>query len=82
MVDMSAIEIIAATKEFKQHRVLDDVTLSFGPNKIHGIIGRNGSGKTLLFKAICGFIPLTSGRVLVNGQQIGKDISSPNDVES
>ena len=57
-------------KEFKETKALDDVTLSFESGKIHGIVGRNGSGKTVLLKCICGFMELTSGQILVQGQKV------------
>ena len=44
---------------------------------IHGLVGRNGSGKTMLMKCICGFVPVTSGRITVNDKEIGKDIDVP-----
>jgi ABC-2 type transport system ATP-binding protein len=74
---MCIIEIHEATKKYKEEVVLDSVSLRFDEGLIHGIVGRNGSGKTMLFRAICGFVPLTSGRILVDGKQIGKDLSIP-----
>ncbi|HCC35527.1 MAG TPA: multidrug ABC transporter ATP-binding protein [Ruminococcaceae bacterium] len=73
------ISVDHAVKRFREHTVLNDVTVSFSRGCIHGIIGRNGSGKTVLFKCICGFMPLTSGSVTVNGLQIGKDTDVPKD---
>jgi len=69
-----------ATKKFKNAVPLDKVSVSFEAGKIHGIIGRNGSGKTVLFKCICGFMPLTSGLISVDGKQIGKEIDVPHDI--
>ena len=43
--------------------------------EICGIVGRNGSGKTVLFKSICGLVKLNSGEITVNGDVIGKDVS-------
>ncbi|MGE5494651.1 MAG: ABC transporter ATP-binding protein [Burkholderiales bacterium] len=77
---MDIIRVEKATKAYKEHIVLDDVSLSFAEKQIHGIVGRNGSGKTILFKSICGFVPLTSGRITVNNLQIGKDVDVPRDV--
>ena len=71
------IEVKNAVKKFKEYRALDDVSLSFEKGKIHGIIGRNGSGKTVLFKCICGFLKLDAGEILVDGKRIGKDIEAP-----
>ena len=47
--------------------ILRDITISFDKGKIHGLIGRNGSGKTMLMKCICGFVRATSGKVTVAG---------------
>ena len=67
-------------KRYGTQTVLKDVSVSFEKGKIHGIIGRNGSGKTVLFKCICGFITPDGGRVLVDGKQIGKDVDIPKDL--
>jgi len=69
----NAVEIINLSKAFGQERVLTDVSLSLEAGKIHGIIGRNGSGKTVLMKCVCGFLRPTSGQAVVFGQVIGKD---------
>ena len=53
------------------------MTLSFEQGKIHGIVGRNGSGKTVLFKCICGLLKLDGGEILVGGKRIGKEIEMP-----
>jgi ABC-2 type transport system ATP-binding protein len=69
-----------ATKKFKEAIALNEVSAVFEKGKIHGIIGRNGSGKTVLFKCICGFMLLTSGNILVNGKQIGGHNQMPDDL--
>lgn len=74
------VTVECAVKRFKEATVLDNVSLSFEKGKIHGVIGRNGSGKTVLFKCICGFMPLTSGNIMVNDKQIGRDITIPEDI--
>lgn len=61
------------SKQFKNYRALDNISLTFKKGKIYGIIGRNGSGKSVLFKCICGFMPVTTGKIIVDGLQIGKD---------
>ena len=65
-----AVEVRDAVKRFRETTALDHVTAQFEAGKIHGIIGRNGSGKTVLFKCVCGFMRLTSGEVLVDGQPV------------
>lgn len=77
---MDIIRIEQATKKYKEHTVLDNVSITFEKGKIHGLVGRNGSGKTILLKTICGFVPLTSGQIFVDKAQIGKDIDVPHDV--
>lgn len=68
------------SKSFKENTVLKNVSIAFEKNKIHGLIGRNGSGKTMLLKCICGFVPVTSGEIIVNGKRIGVDTDVPKDV--
>ncbi|MDO4546872.1 MAG: ATP-binding cassette domain-containing protein [Clostridia bacterium] len=77
---MAAIEISNLSKRFKNQTVLSDVNVSFDENAIHGIIGRNGSGKTMLFKCILGLMPFSEGEIRVFGQIIGKDVSTPSNV--
>ena len=74
------VEVRSVTKKFKDYKALDEVTLSFEKGKIHGLIGRNGSGKTVLFKCICGFLKIDEGEILVGGKRIGKDIEAPQSV--
>lgn len=74
------IKVRNVTKTFKEATVLKDVTVSFERGKISGIIGRNGSGKTVLFKCICGLIPVTQGEITVLGQSIGDGLKVPKGV--
>ena len=71
------IEISHVSKSFQTYRALDDVSLDIEKGKIYGIIGRNGSGKTVLFKCICGFLKTDSGEIKVDGKIIGKEIEAP-----
>ena len=68
-----AVIVDHVTKQFGSDVVLKDVSLSLEPGKIHGIIGRNGSGKTVLMKCICGFLRPTSGTIKVFDRIIGRD---------
>lgn len=68
------------TKRFKDATVLKNINLSFEKGKIYGLIGRNGSGKTMLLKSICGFVPATEGRIIVEDKVIGKDIDIPDKI--
>lgn len=84
------IEVKNAVKRFSDTVALDHVNVSFERGKIHGVIGRNGSGKTVLFKCICGFMELTEGEIYVDGrkvkpaapQQIGVIIEDPGFIGS
>ena len=66
----SYVEIKELTKSFGEMTALDHVSLEFEQGKIHGIIGRNGSGKTVMLKCICGFMKPDSGSILVNGREV------------
>ena len=74
------IQVENAVKEFKETTALRDVSVQFEKGKIYGLVGRNGSGKTVLLKSICGFLPLTSGTIKVEGKVIGKDIEVPENI--
>lgn len=75
-----AIQLKDVCKTFGKAEVLKQVTAKFEAGKIYGIIGRNGSGKTVLFKCICGFVPVTSGTIRVRSQVVGKDVDIPKDM--
>ena len=68
------IQVEHLTKRFGSHTVLDDFSLTFEQGKIYGVVGRNGSGKTVLFKCICGFLKPTAGTVTADRQRIGRDV--------
>ena len=74
------ISVNHVTKKFKEATVLHDVNVEFQKAEIHGLIGRNGSGKTMLMKCICGLVPITSGTIIINQKQIGKDIQIPDNI--
>lgn len=73
------IEVEHLSKSFREQSVLKDINVVFEQGKIYGIIGRNGSGKSMLFKCICGLIRPTQGRVLICGREIGKDMDMAPD---
>ncbi len=64
------VEVKDAVKKFRDTVALNHVNVAFEKGKIHGVIGRNGSGKTVLFKCICGFMGLNSGSILVSGKPV------------
>lgn len=57
-------------KSYGKNHVLDDISVRFEKGKIHGIIGRNGTGKTVLMKCICGFTRPDSGSIIVDGKKV------------
>ena len=71
------IKIVNVTKKFGENKVLDNVNLIFEPGKIYGIQGKNGSGKTMLMRAISGLLSLNEGEVEVFGEVIGVDRDFP-----
>lgn len=64
----------------KNTEILKHINVSFERGRIHGLIGRNASGKTMLMKCICGFVRPTEGAVHVSGKQIGKDCDFPPNI--
>ncbi len=68
------IRVENVTRKFGDVTALDRVNIRFDAGKIYGITGRNGSGKTVLFKIIVGYLKPTGGRVIVGDKEIGKDI--------
>ena len=70
------IEVKNVYKSFKNIEVLHDVSLQADRGSICGIIGRNGSGKTVLFKCICGFLQTDRGEIQIEGKSVGRDKST------
>ncbi len=77
---MSYIEIQNITKRFDDQIVLKNVTMNLEAGKIHGIVGNNGSGKTVLMKCVCGFLQPDEGFVKVDGKTVGVDMDFPEDM--
>lgn len=67
-------------KDFNGEQVLKDVTHGFEAGKIHGIVGNNGSGKTVLFKCMCGFLFPSKGKIFIDYEQVGVDMDFPEDM--
>lgn len=74
------IKIDKVTKAFKNQVVLDNINLNFEKGRIYGIKGRNGSGKTMLLRVICGLIIPDSGEVCVNNKNITKKRTLPDNI--
>lgn len=77
---MTTIEINHLTKKIHKNLVLQDVTMKMYSGKIYGLQGINGSGKTMLMRAIIGFIRPSSGTVLINDKILSKDIEFPESI--
>lgn len=77
---MPVIVIDHLTKVYGNQTVLDDVNLVLESGSIYGLVGRNGSGKTMLLKHICGFVRPTSGFISIDGKIIGKDVDIPENM--
>lgn len=74
---MSLIELRNVSKSFKGLSLFENLSVSFEKGKIYGIVGHNGSGKSVLFKMMCGFIFPDQGSVIVNGEELGKNKRFP-----
>ena len=74
------IKVENVSLKIKKDMILRNINVEFERGKIHGIIGRNGSGKTMLMKCICGFIKPTEGEITVAGKRIGVDCDFPESV--
>ena len=71
------IQLTNISKTFGKQTVLQPLTMGFEEGMIHGIIGRNGSGKTVLMKMILGNLQPTTGTVIGGDKRIGKDVEFP-----
>lgn len=71
------IKLTNVTKSYGREKVLDNVCAFFRPGEIHGVIGRNGSGKTVLLKCIAGLTTPDRGTIRVGRKILGQDIETP-----
>lgn len=74
----TGIVVEHVSKSFGKEHVLKDVNLQIPAGKIYGVVGNNGSGKTVLMKCICGFMRPDCGRIMVNGKWVGKECDFPD----
>ncbi len=74
------IEVDHVCKSFHRRTILDDVSLSVEAGETVGIVGGNGSGKSVLFQLICGFYTPDSGTIRVRGQTLGKGQDFPENI--
>lgn len=78
MKENTGIEVDHVYKSFGKEQVLIDVNFSIPPGSIYGVVGNNGSGKTVLMKCICGFMKCDRGKIVVNGRQVGREVDFPD----
>lgn len=78
MEENTGIEVNHVYKSFGKEQVPMDVNFSIPPGSIYGVVGNNGSGKTVLMKCICGFMKCDRGKIVVNGRQVGKEVDFPD----
>lgn len=74
------VEIVQGEKIFKKEKVLSHINLTLESGHIYGLTGRNGSGKTVLMKCICGFLRLSSGEIRVMGKKVGEEVDFPDNI--
>lgn len=75
-----AIKVENVTKRFGEATILSNISAEFESGKIHGLIGRNGSGKTMLMKCLCGFVPVTSGNIYIRDKKMKKNFDTPDQI--
>lgn len=72
------IEIKNITKSYDERKILDNISINFEEGKIYGIIGQNGSGKSVLLKVMSGFITPDQGTIIYDGKDINKEETFPD----
>ena len=78
---MKLVEVINMSKKIGDKDILQKINLTMEKGKIYGLFGRNASGKTMLFRAICGLIKPTEGIIKIKGKILHEDISFPPSVD-
>ena len=74
------LEIQNLSKTIARTAILQNLSLEMERGKIYGLWGKNGSGKTMLIRAICGLIHPSEGEILIDGERLGKDIAFPRSI--
>ena len=77
---MEEIKVENVSLQFEKTAILKDISVTFESGKISALIGRNGSGKTMLMKCICGFVKPTSGKIFVGNKLVGVDMDFPENM--
>ncbi|MBM6804875.1 ATP-binding cassette domain-containing protein, partial [Mediterraneibacter glycyrrhizinilyticus] len=66
------LEVENVCKKIKEDYVLKNVTLSMEKGRVYGIQGKNGCGKSMLMRVMCGLVLPSAGRVVISGEELGK----------
>ena len=74
---MTTVHVHNISKKFKNKTIFENLDLTIEGGKIYGVVGYNGSGKTVLLKCLCGLESVSSGRIEVDGQVLGRDLQFP-----
>lgn len=77
---MTEIEVKNLCKTINKNMVLDNINLHMVSGQVYGFQGINGSGKTMLMRALIGVIHPTSGTILINQKELGKDMDFPKSI--
>lgn len=75
-----AVSVSGLYKRFDKETVLENINIDIEYGKIYGIIGRNGSGKTVFMKCLCGMTKISEGEVRVRGKLVGSEIEVPESI--
>lgn len=77
---MSEIRIENLNKKIKGSVILDDISLTMTPGRIYGLRGKNGCGKTMLMRAICGLLIPDGGHIYIDDEELHRDIKFPRSI--
>lgn len=77
---MNEIIISGISKTIKGTEILKNIDLKLRGGKIYGLYGSNGSGKTMLLRAVAGLIRIDSGSIIINGKQLHKETDFPESI--
>ncbi len=75
-----SLKVTDVSKKFKEGVALEHISFQASGGSITGFVGHNGSGKTVLFKCICGFYAVTEGEILINGKRVGIGEDMPHNI--
>lgn len=74
------LRVADVSKSFKEGRALEDISFTARSGTVTGFVGHNGSGKTVLFKCICGFYAVSKGKITINNKIVGIGEEMPRNI--